>query len=121
MEVGFVVAPVAAGFVYGNLAPAILEDLGRSYQAEAGIQVRHWAMWVFPNGSSVPVPTQIDSDCVPAIRACVLLKRTLQKVARLESRWITEADRFSVDIALSQLEEMNSIGVAQEVIKCSSL
>lgn len=112
MEAGFVVAPVAAGFVYGGLAPAILEDLGRSYQAEAGIQVRHWAMWVFPNGSSVPVPTQIDSERVPAIRACVLFKRTLQKVSRLQSHWMNDTDRFVLDVALSQLDEMNSICIA---------
>lgn len=112
MEAGFVVAPVAAGFVYGELAPAILEDLGQSYQAEVGIQVRHWAMWVFPNGSSVPVPTQIDSARVPPVRACRLLKRTLQKVARLEMRRMSAADRFNINTALSQLDEMNTIGIA---------
>ena len=112
MEAGFVVAPVTAGFVYGGLAPAILEDLGHSYQAEAGIQARHWAMWVFPNGSSVPVPTQIDSAQVPAVRACLLLKRTLQKVARLEMRRMSEADRFNINTALSLLVEINTIGFA---------
>lgn len=112
MEAGFVVAPVAAGFVYGGFAPAILEDLGRSYEAEAGIQVRHWAMWVFPNGSSVPVPTQIDTNSIPVIRACLLFKRTLQKVSKVEMRNMSEADRFSISTALSQLDEVNTIGIA---------
>lgn len=112
MEAGFVVAPVAAGFVYGGLAPAILEDLVRSYHAEAGVQARHWAMWVFPNGSSVPVPTQIDTSQIPPLRACLLLKRTLEKVAQLEMRSMSEADRFNINVALSQLEEMNTIGIA---------
>lgn len=112
MEAGFVVAPVVAGFVYGELAPAILEDLGRSYEAEAGIQVRHWAMWVFSNGSSVPVPTQLDPSNIPAVRACLLLKRTLQKVIKVEMRNMSEADRFNISTALSQLEEVNTIGIA---------
>lgn len=112
METGFVVAPVAVGFVYGGMAPAILEDLALSYQAETGIQARHWAMWVFPNGSSVPVPTQINSNQVPAIRACLLLKRTLQKVAQLEMRRMSEADKFNINTALSQLDQMNTIGIA---------
>jgi len=69
-------------------------------------------MWVFPNGSSVPVPTQIDSNQVPAIRACLLLKRTLQKVAQLEMRRMSEADKFNINTALSQLDQMNTIGIA---------
>ncbi|HDS1721821.1 hypothetical protein NPS53_07900 [Pseudomonas putida] len=112
MEAGFVVSPVAVGFVYGGMAPAILEDLALSYQAEVGIQARHWAMWVFPNGSSVPVPTQIDATQVPAIRACLLLKRTLQKVAQHEMRRMTEADKFNINTALSQLDQINTIGIA---------
>lgn len=112
MEASFVVAPVVAGFVYGALAPAILEDLGQSYEAEAGIHVRHWAMWVFPNGSSVPVPTQIDTTRIPATRACLLFKRTLQKVIEVEMRNMSEADRFNISTALSQLDDVNTIGVA---------
>lgn len=112
MEAGFVVAPVVAGFVYGGLAPAILEDLSRSYEAEAGIQVRHWAMWVFSNGISVPVPTQLDTSHVPAVRACLLFKRTLQKVIKVEMRNMSEADRFNISTALSQLDEVNTIGIA---------
>lgn len=112
MEASFVVAPVVAGFIYGGLAPAILKDLGQSYYAEAGIHAGHWAMWVFPNGSCVPVPTQVDTSRIPIVRVCLLFKRTLQKVIKVEMRNMSEADKFTISTALSQLEEMNTIGIA---------
>jgi hypothetical protein len=110
MDARFEIAPLPAGFVFGQLATSILDDLARRYENEAGIKVKHWAMWVFSNGGAVPVPTQIDNSLIPAVRACQLLKQTLQQVAHIEMRTMTEADKFNINTAISHLDELHSLG-----------
>lgn len=112
MQTEFVVGPVTAGFAYGAVAPTILANLARRYVREAGIQVKHWAMWVFPNGSAVPVPTQIDTSIMPAVRVRRLFEQTLLEIAQVEMRAISEADKFNISTAIEQLEELNSLSVA---------
>lgn len=112
MEAEFEVAPVSAEFVFGLLAPAILTDLAKRYAEETGMEVKHWALWVFSNGSPVPVPTQIDTSVVPAVRAAHLLKQTLEKVSQVEMHSWSEADKFMITTAIAQLNELKSIGIA---------
>lgn len=112
MNAEFEVAPLSAKFVFGSLAPAILSDLAGRYADEAGVDVKHWAIWVFANGCSVPVPTQIDTQTMPAIRAAQLLKRTLEKVLQVQMHAMSEADRFMISTTMSQLDDLNSIGIA---------
>jgi hypothetical protein len=108
----FVVAPITAGFAYGAMAPAILADLAERYKRELGIQARHWALWVLPTGTAVPVPTQIDPSLMPVVRLCQLFKQTLQQISQVESHSIHEADRFSISTAIAQLNEVHSLRVA---------
>lgn len=112
MEAEFEIAPVSAEFVFGQLAPAILNDLAKRYAEETGIAVKHWAFWLLSNGSSVPVPTQINASVLPPVRAAHLLKQTLEKVSQVEMQSWSEADRFMITTAIAQLKELNSIGFA---------
>jgi len=112
MDTGFEVAPLSAHFVFGSLAPIILANLAVRYTDETGIKVKHWAIWVFANGSSVPVPTQIDTSIIPAIRAAQLLKMTLEEVSKVKMQSMREADRFMISTAIDQLDELCSIGIA---------
>lgn len=106
----FRVEALSAGFVFGAIAPKVLAGLAARYAHEAHIEVRHWAMWVFENGCSVPVPTQIDSSTFPAIRACQLLRQTLEEVARVEMHWMGETDRFNIRAVISQLNDVCALG-----------
>lgn len=106
----FRVEALPAGFVFGAIAPKVLADLAGRYALEAQIDVRHWAMWVFDNGCSVPVPTQIDSSTFPPIRACQLLRQTLEEVARVEMHALGETDRFNISAVISQLNEVCALG-----------
>lgn len=112
MEVGFEVAPLPPGYIYGDLAPAILDDLARRYRAEADIEPRHWVMWMFSNGCSVPVPTQIDTGFIPAIRTAHLLKQALENLSQVQMQALGETDRFMVSTTIDQLNELVSIGMA---------
>ncbi|MPQ69388.1 hypothetical protein [Pseudomonas sp. MWU12-2323] len=112
MQTAFVVGPVTARFAYGALAPTILANLSRRYEHEAGIQVKHWAMWIFPKGTAVPVPTQIDATSMPVVRVCRLLEQTLQEIAQVEMRAFTEADKFNISTVIEQLKELHSLSVA---------
>lgn len=112
MHADYEVAPIHAGQAYGAAAPAILADLAFRYETETGLKVQHWAMWVFPNGSAVPVPTQLDHLRIPAVRACRLLSLTLKQINQVGMHSFGEADRFFISTAIEQLEELYSLGVA---------
>lgn len=112
MEVGFEVAALPPGYIYGDLAPVILEGLAKRYSVEADIEARHWVMWMFSNGCSVPVPTQIDTNVIPAIRTAHLLKLALENMTHVQVQALSEADRFMVSTTIDQLNELVSIGMA---------
>ncbi len=110
MAVEFRVEPLPVKFVFGDIAPRIMTSLAARYADEARIEVRHWAMWVFENGCSVPVPTQIDSSTFPIVRACHLLKLTLEEIKRVEMHTLGEADRFIISTVIGQLDEIRTLG-----------
>lgn len=112
MKAEFRITPLPAGLVFGDVAPQLLVDLAGRYEREAHIEVKHWAMWVFDSGPSVPVPTQLSPESFPTVRACQLLKQSLEQVARVEMHKLSEADRFLISTAIDQLEEFKSLGVA---------
>lgn len=105
----FKVAPVSPVMVFGHMAPFILAELANKYESEAKIQVKHWAMWVFPNGCAVPVPTQIDTTVLPTTRACQLFKQALDKLAQVKMRSLDEADKFNLSTTIAQLKELMSV------------
>lgn len=112
MTTQYQVAHVSPEFLYGRIAPVILEELTRRYEAECNIVVKHWVVWVFGEACAVPVPTQIDDEAIPPARACRLFKLTLQEVSRVEMHRLDEADRFMISNAIDQLDELSPIGLA---------
>lgn len=110
MAVEFRVEALPVKFVFGAIAPRVMSNLAARYTDEARVEVRHWAMWVFENGCSVPVPTQIDSSTFPGVRACQLLRQTLEEIAQVEMHTLGEADRFIISTVIGQLDEIRSLG-----------
>ncbi|MFL1449092.1 hypothetical protein ACI77O_11925 [Pseudomonas tritici] len=108
----FHVTQLSAQFLYGAMAKAILGALARRYEVERHIVVKHWVAWVFNDCCFVPVPTQIDSAAIPPARACQLFKQALEEVAQVEMQRMTETDRFTFSNAISQLDELYSLGIA---------
>lgn len=114
MDTTFDIIPLTAGFVFGNQASTVLTSLAARYQAEANIEAKHWAMWVFANGCTVPVPTQVDEKMIPPVRACYLLKLTLQQLVQSGVPEMDETDRFVLESSIERLEQLNLIAFASE-------
>jgi hypothetical protein len=110
MDTQFRVAPLAADYVLGSMAPALLEHLAERYQSEIGITVKHWAMCVFTdNYCTVPVPTQINNNVLPMVRSCRMYRNALEHLRKVQMHDLTEADKFLISTTLDQLDELISL------------